>query len=49
MRRVRYLADRRVFADARDLTVLHYDADFELVAEITGQAQEGVGARGSAD
>lgn len=27
-------------AEVRDLMVLHYDADFELVAEITGQAHE---------
>jgi predicted nucleic acid-binding protein len=36
-------------AEARDLTVLHYDADFELVAGITGQTQEWVVARGTAD
>jgi len=36
-------------AEARDLVVLHYDADFELVAEITGQAQEWVVPRGTAD
>ncbi|MDQ3737912.1 MAG: hypothetical protein M3337_01925 [Actinomycetota bacterium] len=24
-------------AEARDLTVLHYDTDFELVAEVAGQ------------
>jgi hypothetical protein len=27
-------------AEARDLTVLHYDADFKLVAEVTGQHHE---------
>jgi predicted nucleic acid-binding protein len=36
-------------AEARELTVLHYDADFELVAEITGQPQQWVVARGTAD
>ena len=36
-------------AEARDLAVLHYDADFELVAEVTGQRQEWVVARGTAD
>jgi predicted nucleic acid-binding protein len=36
-------------AEARDLVVVHYDADFELVAEATGQAQEWVVPRGTAD
>jgi predicted nucleic acid-binding protein len=36
-------------AEARDLAVLHYDADFELVAEVTGQAHEWVVPRGTAD
>lgn len=36
-------------AEARGLTVLHYDADFELVAGVTGQAQQWVVERGSAD
>jgi predicted nucleic acid-binding protein len=36
-------------AEARDLIVLHYDADFELVAGITGQGQEWVVPRGTAD
>lgn len=36
-------------AEARDLVLLHYDSDFELVAEITGQAQEWVVPRGTAD
>jgi len=36
-------------AEARDLVVLHYDADFELVAEVTGQAHEWVVPRGTAD
>jgi hypothetical protein len=29
--------------------VLHYDADFELVAEITGQEHEWIVPRGTAD
>ena len=36
-------------AEARALTVLHYDADFELVAEMTGQDQRWVVDRGTAD
>jgi predicted nucleic acid-binding protein len=36
-------------AEARQLTVLHYDADFELVAEVTGQDQEWVVGRGTVD
>jgi predicted nucleic acid-binding protein len=36
-------------AEVRDLIVLHYDADFELVAAITGQAQQWVVERGTAD
>ncbi len=36
-------------AEARDLVVLHYDSDFELVAEITRQAQEWVVPRGTAE
>ncbi len=36
-------------AEARDLTVLHYDADFELIASITGQPTQWVVERGSAD
>jgi predicted nucleic acid-binding protein len=36
-------------AEARDLVVLHYDADFELVAEITGQEHEWIVPRGTAD
>ncbi len=36
-------------AEARDLTVLHYDADFELVAAVTGQRQEWIVERGTAD
>ncbi len=36
-------------AEARGLTILHYDSDFELVAEITGQAHEWIVERGTAD
>ena len=36
-------------AEGRDLTILHYDADFELVSQITGQRQEWIVARGTAD
>lgn len=36
-------------AEARHLTVLHYDADFELVAQITGQPQQWIVPRGTAD
>jgi len=36
-------------AEARDLIVLHYDADFELVADVTGQAHEWIVPRGTAD
>ena len=36
-------------AAARDLVVLHYDADFELVAEVTGQEHEWIVPRGTAD
>jgi predicted nucleic acid-binding protein len=36
-------------AEARRLTVLHYDADFELIAEVTGQEQEWIVERGTAD
>jgi len=34
---------------ARGLTILHYDADFELIAGITGQAQQWIVERGTAD
>ncbi len=34
-------------AEAAGLTVLHYDQDFDLVAEVTGQPCEWVVARGS--
>lgn len=36
-------------AESRSLTVLHYDANFELVANLTGQAQRWIVARGTGD
>lgn len=36
-------------AEARGLTILHYDSDFELVAAVTGQAHEWIVERGTAD
>ena len=36
-------------AESRDLTVLHYDADFEAIAGITGQPHRWVVERGAAD
>ena len=36
-------------AETRGLTVLHYDADFELVAKLTGQPQQWIVSRGTAD
>jgi predicted nucleic acid-binding protein len=36
-------------AESRGLTMLHYDADFELVAAITGQLQQWIVPPGSAD
>lgn len=33
-------------AETRELTILHYDADFELVSELTGQPHEWVGRAG---
>lgn len=36
-------------AEARNLTVLHYDADFDRIAALTGQASEWVVPAGSAD
>ena len=36
-------------AEARDLSVLHYDADFDRIASVTGQACEWVVPSGSAD
>jgi len=36
-------------AEVEQLSVLHYDADFELIASITGQPTEWVVSRGSID
>lgn len=36
-------------AEARDLTVLHYDGDFDLIAAVTGQRCEWVVPAGSVD
>lgn len=36
-------------SEVRELTVLHYDEDFELIAEVTGQAQAWIVPRGTAD
>ena len=36
-------------ADIEQLTILHYDRDFDLVADVTGQASEWVVPRGSID
>jgi predicted nucleic acid-binding protein len=36
-------------ADIEQLTILHYDADFDIVAEVTGQDTEWVVPRGSVD
>ena len=36
-------------ADVERLTVLHYDADFDLIASVTGQPTEWVVPRGSVD
>ncbi len=36
-------------AEARQLTVLHYDSDFETVSKVTGQEHRWIVARGSAD
>jgi predicted nucleic acid-binding protein len=36
-------------AERAGLTVLHYDADFELIASVTGQQTEWVVPRGSVD
>ncbi len=36
-------------AEARGLTVLHYDADFDLIATVTGQPCEWVISAGSVD
>ena len=34
-------------AEAAGMTVLHYDADFDAIAEVTGQTMEWVAPRGS--
>ena len=36
-------------AESADLTVMHYDADYERIAEVTGQPVEWVVPRGSVD
>jgi predicted nucleic acid-binding protein len=36
-------------AEEAQLTILHYDADFELIARVTGQPVEWVVPRGTAD
>ncbi|HEU4702122.1 MAG TPA: PIN domain nuclease [Conexibacter sp.] len=36
-------------AESADLTVLHYDADYERIAEVTGQPVQWVVPRGSVD
>lgn len=36
-------------AEERDLIVLHYDADFDLIAGVTGQRTEWVVAAGGID
>jgi predicted nucleic acid-binding protein len=36
-------------AEIENLTVWHYDADFDLIAEVTGQAAEWVVPRGTVD
>jgi len=36
-------------AESRGLTVLHYDADFDLIASVTGQSGEWVVPAGSVD
>ena len=34
-------------ADIEELTILHYDADFDLISDVTGQPTEWVVDRGS--
>jgi hypothetical protein len=36
-------------AEARSLTVLHYDADYDRISKVTGQPAEWVAARGTLD
>ncbi|WP_313885621.1 PIN domain-containing protein [Fodinicola feengrottensis] len=50
-RRGRKLPDLLIAAAAerRGLTILHYDHDFDLIADVTGQPHEWVVPRGSMD
>ena len=50
-RRALSLVDALVaaIAEASDLIVLHYDADFELVHKVTGQPHEWIVKQGTAD
>jgi predicted nucleic acid-binding protein len=34
-------------AESAGLTILHYDADYERIAELTGQTQQWIVPRGS--
>jgi predicted nucleic acid-binding protein len=36
-------------AEAQSLTVLHYDSDFDLIANVTGQSTQWIVERGSID
>jgi predicted nucleic acid-binding protein len=36
-------------AERHQLTLLHYDGDFDMIAEVTGQATEWIVPRGTAD
>ncbi|GAA3377522.1 hypothetical protein GCM10020367_53510 [Streptomyces sannanensis] len=36
-------------AELSDLTILHYDADFETIAKATGQPHRWIAPRGSVD
>jgi predicted nucleic acid-binding protein len=51
IRRGRKVPDLLIAATAEDLglTVLHYDADFDLIGPLTGQPCQWVVPRGSAD
>ena len=42
-------SDPSAAAEIEDLTVLHYDADFDLIASVTGQRCEWIVPRGSID
>lgn len=48
MRRTRAEATSAA-AETEDLTVLHYDADFDLIASVTGKRCEWIVPRGSID